>query len=103
MLVLGSYVILRSHPYGVLRSETCVVSSLDLCHIKSNDSHRRYPMRWFSLTRDGLVLYEDRMTYVVLILEDILCDVWLVMVTKCYKSPLRISYPFSDLHQHTTL
>ena len=34
-------------------------NSMDFYCIKSNDSHRRYPMRWISLTRDGLVLYQD--------------------------------------------
>ena len=35
-----------------------VVSIMYLCCIKSNDSHRRYPMRWVSLNGDGLVLYQ---------------------------------------------
>ena len=96
MHVLGSYVILRSLTYGVLRSNTCVVSSTNLCRVESNDSHRWYYMRWFSLIVDGLVLYQDHMTYVVLSIEDILCDVWLI-VTMCYKSLLGINYPYSDL------
>ena len=40
------------HDYKLVLYEvwTCVVS---------NDSHRWYPMRWISLTGDGLMLYQD--------------------------------------------
>ena len=53
------------------------------------DSHRWYPMRM------DLQLWI--WTCVVSIHLVILCDILLVMVTKCYKSPLGLRYPYSEL------
>ena len=50
-----------------------------------NDSHRQYPMRMY------LQLWI--WTCVVSINVVILCDIFLVMVTECYKYLLEHSYP----------
>ena len=61
-----SLVLYHDYYYVISRLNTCVVLGIDLCCINSNDSHRRYPMRWIFLAGYGLVLYQLMRLYYVM-------------------------------------
>ena len=80
----------------------CCIKVRDLCCIKSG-TYVVLSSRFLCCIKVGLVLYQDHINCFVSIHEDILSDVWLFMFTRCYMSPLEISYPQSDLLQHMTI